>query len=249
MLTDKEREKIKKLILDIRRTCKNGYYLANLFNDKILKLKDPELSLFFCSYIIGADVLAHGKVVIDSGSARDNYLFAKDIKGADVLAHGKAVIDSENASYNYLFARDIKGADILAHGKVVTDSGDEMDNYLFAKNIYGADVLAHGKVVIDSGDARYNYLFAKNIEGADVLAHCKVVFENGDEGYNVKGKYLPFLCTILKESKVNGEVAQYFVDNMELIDDSCFDSKEEKYETKRLLRYTKQLNNILNKKL
>ena len=249
MLTDKEREKIKKLILDIRRTCKNGYYLANLFNDKILKLKDPELSLFFCSYIIGADVLAHGKVVIDSGSARDNYLFAKNIKGANILAHEKVVIDSGDVKYNYKFAYSIEGADVLAHGKAVIDSGDVEYNYEFAKNIKGADVLAHGKVVIDSGDAKYNYLFAKDIKGADILAHCKVVFGNGDEGYNAKCKYLTFLYTLLKESKVDGEVAQHFVDSMRLIDDSCFDSKEEKRATKQLLHYTKQLNDILNKKL
>ena len=93
-------------------------------------------------------------------------------------------------------------------------------------------------------------MFARDIMGADVSAHCKAIIKNKDGIYNDDNcKYLSHLYTLLKDFKVDGEVAQHFVDSMELINDSCLDLKPEKCTTKQLLHYTKQLNDILNKKL
>ena len=64
------------------------------YENNILSLKNNKLS-YFLAKIEGADVKAHGNVVIESKNLEWNYNFAKDVKGADVKAHGKVVIESK----------------------------------------------------------------------------------------------------------------------------------------------------------
>ena len=104
-----------------------------------------------------------------------NYEFARHVEGADVKAHGRVIINSGNLESNYKFARDVKGADVKAHGQAIINSGILDRNYKFAKDVKGADVRAHGQVIINSGDPDWNYLFASEVKGADVRAHCKVM--------------------------------------------------------------------------
>lgn len=132
----------------------------------------------------------HEKVIIEDGSAEDNYLFAINVREADVLSHAKAVLNSGDDMYNYYFAKNVEGADILEHGKKVIESKNALYNYLFARDIKGADMLSHEKIVLESKDAKINYKFAKNVEGADMVEHKKVVAENGDAEYN-------YLCCLL----------------------------------------------------
>jgi len=113
--------------------------------------------------IKGLDVKQFGQIVVDSGVASYNYMFANEVEGADIDAHAKAVIESKNVVCNYLFARDIQGADIRAHEDVVLESKDPEYNYKFANEISGADVKAHFDVVCDEGNKSWINAFQRNI--------------------------------------------------------------------------------------
>lgn len=93
--------------------------------DNILKSSDPWLNYRFASAVEGADIRAHGQVVINSRDPECNFLFAREFKNfADVKAHGQVVIDSKNPWWNFLFAWQIKEADINAHKQIVLNSKD-----------------------------------------------------------------------------------------------------------------------------
>ena len=70
-------EKITEEILISMRGVQKGLgnsVVIELFEKKILKVKSPKLSYYFARDIEGADILAHGNVVINSG---DEYWIEK----------------------------------------------------------------------------------------------------------------------------------------------------------------------------
>ena len=108
--------------------------IVKRYEDKILSLKNNELSYFFAKNIEGADVKAHGNVIIGSKDLEYNYYFAV-LPGADVKAHEQIIIDSKNLKFNLDFAKNVEGADVKAHGKVIIDSKNLEYNYIFARDV------------------------------------------------------------------------------------------------------------------
>ena len=53
--------------------------------------------------------------VLAKNDASLSYLFARDVKGANVIKHGKVVLNGNDAQLIYLFAIDVYGADYQAH--------------------------------------------------------------------------------------------------------------------------------------
>lgn len=117
-------------------------FVINMFEDKILDLKDPYISLAFCKHVRGANIKAHGKIIIDSSNAYVNYHFAKDnIKSADIDAHRKVVLESKNPYLNYLFVIDVLSRldldfkKINEHKNIIKEAKeyiylDKLNNYL-----------------------------------------------------------------------------------------------------------------------
>lgn len=160
--------------------------LVKAIENLVLVLDDPQLNVWFVTYVKGANFKAHEQVVIDSKNLEFNYDFAKE-KGADVKAHGRVVIESKDPQWNYNFAKYVEGADVRAHEKVVIDSKDPCYNCWFASDVKGADVEALEKVVIDSKDLFWNAEFLRLVEGADIEAHKKL-FDEYESQKNGKEK-------------------------------------------------------------
>lgn len=202
-----QENKIKLIQKNISGLMYNGIsykQIINMYEEKILNLKNPELSFWFAQNIKGANIKAHGQVIIDSKDLAYNYEFAvhqyrfldnntiEHINDIDVKAHGQVIIDSKDLFYNYEFAKNVKGADIKSHGQIIIDSKDLEYNYKFARDVKGADVKAHGQIIIDSKNPEYNYKFAKEIKGSNKKAHKKIMKEENIE-YNER---------IIKEEKI-----------------------------------------------
>lgn len=64
----------------------------------------------------------HFDVIIKSKNAYINYVCAKEVAGANILAHGQVVIDSNDVATNLSYAH-IAGADVNAHLDIVLDYG------------------------------------------------------------------------------------------------------------------------------
>ena len=135
--------------------------IKNTFEERILNINKGPVSYYFAKNINGADIKAHGKVVIESKDLGLNYLFAKNIKGADIKAHEKVILESKDPEWNYYFAKDIENADVKAHGKIVMESKDPEWNYNFSKNIKGADVEDHRKVISKCKKEQFNKLLKR----------------------------------------------------------------------------------------
>ena len=86
--------------------------IVKRYEDKILSLKNNELSYFFAKNIEGADVKAHGKIILDSKDLKFNFLFARD------KAHEQIILDSEDLAHNLLFL-DLEKSDKNAHKRVI----------------------------------------------------------------------------------------------------------------------------------
>ena len=194
-MKNKEQEIID-MILEMKKLGYPDEKIVEDFETKLLKLHNLKLSQFFPVNIKGADVKAHGQVIIDSEDLEENYEFATHVKGADVKAHGMVIANSGNLLYNYKFARDAKGADTWAHEQVILDSKNLEYNYKFASDVKGADVRAHGKVIINSGSIEYNEKF-KLIEGSDIDAHVAAI--NNTKIQKCKESLNECLDTMIKE--------------------------------------------------
>lgn len=120
MYENKEQEIID-IILEMIKLGYPDEKIVKDFEVKLLKLHNLKLSQFFSVNIKGADVKAHGQVIIDSEDLDYNYKFASDVKGADVRAHGKVIINSGSIEYNEKF-KLIEGSDIDAHVTAINNT-------------------------------------------------------------------------------------------------------------------------------
>ena len=121
--------------------------VIELYEKRILELKDPRLSFEFAKRYKGANIRAHEDVVLDSdGTEYESYLyqynFAHEIREANVKRLSEKIIKSGNPYYNFLFARDIAGVDKKAHEKVVLEAKNANVSLLFALEVKEADKKA-----------------------------------------------------------------------------------------------------------
>ena len=120
---DKE-EKIIEMIKNLIDSGVSDRLIVSRFEFKILNLKNPKLSYWFALNINGANVRAHGRVIINSRDSEWNYKFAKNVKESDINTHEQIIIKNGDPCYNYMFARYIEVSNVRAHGKAIINSGD-----------------------------------------------------------------------------------------------------------------------------
>ena len=180
--------------IDKMRGYMSDAQVIDYFEKSVLAAKNPELSCWFALNIKGADVLAHGQVVIKSKDPKYNYVFAKKLADGDVrYTNWRLLID-----YDSLLTE--LGTEIRAHCQAVIESGDPEYNYLCAKDIKGADIPAHKKAIEEGPKPEYNYRCALNIEEADIPAHKKAI-EEGPKSRDKK-RYLKKISALLSNTEI-----------------------------------------------
>ena len=85
------------------------------------------------------------------GGDRLNMLVAKEIDTADILRHGKVIINNRVPISNYVFAK-IPGADVLMHERVIIEGNDECASFLFVRDFKDCNLIAHAKKIINSNN-------------------------------------------------------------------------------------------------
>ena len=171
-------EKIIEMIKTLIDSGVSEQLIVSRFESKILDLKKSKLSYWFAQNVKGADVRAHGRVIINSRDSEWNYKFAKNVKESDINTHEQIIIKNGDPCYNYMFARYIEVSNVRAHGKAIINSGDPKWNYLFARDVKGSDVKAHGKAIINSGNPELNYLFARDVKMREQVVDKDVDLHN-----------------------------------------------------------------------
>ena len=162
--TNGEVKTIKKGMLDCIRGLaseKGPEAAVAAYEERILGLKDPELSFYFASeYKDYADVLAHEQVVIDSKnpmwSTRWVYAFptCRLIDHIDIVGRSG---DPECCYYMALFFRDKENAAV---------------NIYFRQKVYA------------SRSGKWNYMVTQTFRGLeDIEPHRQAVFNSGNEMY------------------------------------------------------------------
>lgn len=91
--------------------------------NKIIESKDVYFNLKCAKKIQGADILAHGRVIIENGSAISNFMFLQ-IEGSDLLSHLEAIINSKDEVVNAKCITEVEGCNIIRHARVVFNGAD-----------------------------------------------------------------------------------------------------------------------------
>lgn len=120
----------------------------------------------------------HFDMIIDSGILYINHICAKDIAGANVLEHGKVILDSRRVPDNIAFAR-IKGADVKAHLNIVLQYGTANDNFDVLQ-MFGnrCDMQKHVFNIFESNDneVKYNCLmWLRQTNLINMFESCKAL--------------------------------------------------------------------------
>ena len=140
-MNDNVRDELVKSIENLYSSVgENGYFICKLYEEKILKINDLDLSYWFAKNIYGADIKAHGMVVLDSKDPEWNFKFACLVKDADIKAHAQVVLDSKDLKWNCNFAEYVKDADINAHEQIIIESNDIKLYYNFLREVKHMDL-------------------------------------------------------------------------------------------------------------
>ena len=102
-------------------------------------------------------------IEIETGNAKNIYMFAKNVKGANIPKLENSIIETGNAKNIYMFAKNVKGANIPKLTDAIIETGNAKKIYMFAKNVKEANILKLADAIIETENVKYIYLFAKNI--------------------------------------------------------------------------------------
>lgn len=163
-------EEIVNIIDKANNKLKNKEF--RVMEEKILALKNPELSYQFALRCKHANIKAHEKVILEKNSQRYVFLFAQNVKGANIKECEKVILEGKDLYYNYWYVKTISGANILAHSRKVLESKDALYNFLFM-NILGADKEAHRKIIIES-EYNLNLLYVDDKEHLNNIFNAEV---------------------------------------------------------------------------
>ena len=111
---------------------------------EVIDTNNPGHNIKFAKCLIKVahdlDVQAHGRVILEYGSAEDNYDFARLFRKADSRAHREKIIESGSVEYNLYAGVGNEIKDKLSeefvnrHGEIVAQYGGVIYNYNFLKN-------------------------------------------------------------------------------------------------------------------
>lgn len=136
-------------------------YVVDMFEDKILDLKDIYVSRFFCNHVKGTNITAHGKIIIDSKNPYVNYHFAHEhVKTADIESHRKVVLDSKNLFLNLRFIIDI----IMVLNPNDTEKINEHKQILIDAKEDGMKYLKELEDFVDKREKNINVAYDKAIK-------------------------------------------------------------------------------------
>ncbi|MFQ6724340.1 MAG: hypothetical protein ACLRFE_03305 [Clostridia bacterium] len=121
------------------------------------------------------DKQSHLNMIIAKGNTFINTLCAKEIKGADILAHGEMVISSKEVQPNFHFAK-IKGADTQRHLDIVSQYGNAYENFEVLTTFRNScNIKKHVQNIFSSKDneVKYNCLmWLREMGIMDKLKSC-----------------------------------------------------------------------------
>ena len=159
----------------------NGSFIMTEWENIVLKNKELYWNYMFAT-IPGADVKAHGKVIIDSGDPKFNFLFLSK-EGADKEAHIREIIKSKDLLYNYSCIRDYDWVNVKDHFLAMI--GDSSESKMKFVNFFDDDYKMEvwnivEPLILELKDLEFSYLVARDVKWADVKAHEGIVFESGN---------------------------------------------------------------------
>ena len=167
------------------------YYVLSNYNNRSFIMKEWENIVlenkelywnYMFATIPGADVKAHGKVIIDSGDPKFNFLFLSK-EGADKEAHIREIIKSKDLLYNYSCIRDYDWVNVKDHFLAMI--GDSSESKMKFVNFFDDDYKMEvwnivEPLILELKDLEFSYLVARDVKWADVKAHEGIVFESGN---------------------------------------------------------------------
>ena len=176
-----------------------NYELAMLVKnhlDYIAKFSELEKQYYSISSDDESSILDKCKEnIVNSESAKFNYLYAKNISNDDPI-HSTIVKNSKSGKFNYLFGRDVAEKDKEEYYQIVLDNKDipyvyeialdysKMSDYDKNNNVNGTkstfNIDDYFNCIIESGCAEYNYLAAFNIKDSNKRKHLDVVIKSLD---------------------------------------------------------------------
>lgn len=87
------------MIAEMRKLGYSDEQIIKDFEGKLLEVKNIKLSIYFAGRISGANVRAHGQVIMDGKSEEYNAKFMQEVEGADIGAHVAAFNNIKIRSY------------------------------------------------------------------------------------------------------------------------------------------------------
>ena len=197
--------------LDNLRGTRGSKYVKDIFEDTVLKSKNPYLSYYFINTLKVNYIEEHIENIINS---KDNKLIYGTILSSNVDLQSRdkliqTIVDSKDANYCYLIAYNVyKGRNYdIDLEQVVLEAKNPELSYKYALNIEGANIKGHEQVILDSGNVKWCYKFAKDIKKANVKALELVVFNSNNLEYitlfalEVKGADVNAIATKVLQSK------------------------------------------------
>ena len=131
----------------------------------------------------------HFDMIINSNNAYINYICAKQVAGADILAHGKAVIDCKDVATNLSYAH-IAGADVNAHLDIVLNYGTEYDCLEVLKTFDSVHKTKFVVKIFDSNDNDVKIECLRWLESKGLLDKAKKLNSVYDFIEDLKSGYI-----------------------------------------------------------
>ena len=168
---------IKQQLFKLENDSIDESIIIESFDSRILKLKNAEISTWFCTHFNSPRVKEHEQIVIDSKDPELSFIFAKDVKGADKNALVKVVIESNDLEYNRRFLYGINGYDKEAHC-IALAKKDKYELLLeFITDITrGTYYYMPKPKCVKYNDAPIQAIFALFVESKDPYINYKVAY-------------------------------------------------------------------------
>ena len=162
------------------------YKIIELFEERILKLKNPFLSCYFASAFPDSNIKKHEQVVIDSKDLACCFSFANSVPKADVKMLSKVVVDSEDIEYNKKFLFEVDKCDKVAHINFLAEYNKYFTLIDYLESKRGSRLLPTdaatkrlSELFIETKDPYLNYEIARILKNkVDINKHAEVVMNN-----------------------------------------------------------------------
>lgn len=146
------------------------------------------------------------QAIINSGSPKYNFLYAKDVIGADITKHSKVVLDSKDPEYNFLFETQKLACDNVYLNKhldvlISLNNVEYCAAYIRSVGINDKTIKKFKAVALATQSAELCYLVCDSGYIVDIEAFSGAAMKDDDGCYN----YLFALRSDVLDKKGHGE--------------------------------------------